>query len=123
MAVVADARRFTATGLDAFASGTFTGGKLRFASGANAGRAMEVKRHALSGGIVTIELWQAMSEAVAPGDGFGVTPGCDKLFSTCKTKFDNAVNFRGFPYMPGNDLVMAAPAANQKLDGGSRYGN
>jgi uncharacterized phage protein (TIGR02218 family) len=123
VAVASDDRRFTATGLDGFASDTFTGGKLSFTSGANAGRAMEVKRHALSGGIVSIELWQAMSEAVLAGDAFTVTPGCDKQFTTCKARFDNAVNFRGYPYMPGNDAVMAAPAVNQALDGGSRYGN
>ena len=45
------------------------GGKLTFTSGANAGRAMEIKRHAGTG---TIELWQAMSEAVVPGDAFAV---------------------------------------------------
>lgn len=96
---------------------------MSFTSGANAGRAMEVKRHALGSGIVSIELWQTMSQAVLAGDAFTVTPGCDKLFATCKAKFNNAVNFRGYPYMPGNDAVMAGPAANQTLDGGSRYGN
>jgi len=118
-----DARRLTASGLDAYANGWFSGGKIVFASGANAGRAMEVKRHALSAGIVTLELWQAMSAPIAPGDAFTVTAGCDKQFSTCKSKFDNAVNFRGFPYMPGNDAVVAYPAAGQPMDGGSRYGN
>jgi uncharacterized phage protein (TIGR02218 family) len=121
--LAADNRRFTVTGLDAFASGNFTGGKLTFTSGANAGRALEVKRHGLSAGAASIELWQAMSEQVAPGDAFTVTPGCDKQFATCQAKFNNAVNFRGFPYMPGNDATMAAPAPGQLLDGQSRYGN
>ena len=118
-----DARRFTASGLDTYANGWFSGGKIVFASGANAGRGMEVKRHALSAGVVTLELWQAMSEALAAGDAFTVTAGCDKQFSTCKAKFDNALNFRGFPYMPGNDAVVAYPVTGQPLDGGSRYGN
>jgi uncharacterized phage protein (TIGR02218 family) len=118
-----DARRFRVSGLADFAGGWFTGGRLVFTDGANAGRSMEVKRHTVSGGIVTIELWQAMSAPVAAGDGFSVTPGCDKQFATCKSKFSNAVNFRGFPFMPGNDAAMAAPAAGQPMDGGSRYGN
>jgi uncharacterized phage protein (TIGR02218 family) len=80
---------------------------------------MAVKRHAGA----SIELWQSMSEAVAAGDGVTVTPGCDKQFATCKSRFANAANFRGFPYMPGNDAAMAAPAAGPSLDGGSRYGN
>ena len=75
---------------------------------------MEVKRHGVAATSVSIELWQAMSEAVAVGDAFTVTAGCDKQFSTCKAKFDNALNFRGFPYMPGNDAVavVSRPAAN-----------
>ncbi len=123
VAGVTDNRRFAVSGLDAYTDQWFTGGRLVFTGGANANRAMEVKRHAVSGIAVTIELWQAMSEAVAAGDAFTITAGCDKQFTTCKAKFDNAVNFRGFPTMPGNDAVMSYPTANQTLDGGSRYGN
>ena len=123
VAAVYDNRRFSVSGLGAFDSGWFDGGRLVFTDGANAGCAMEVKRHAVTGGIVTIELWQAMSETVMPDDGFALTPGCDKQFATCKGKFSNAVNFRGVPFMPGNDAVLAAPQAGQPMDGGSRYGN
>jgi uncharacterized phage protein (TIGR02218 family) len=122
-ATVTDARRFTALGLTAYASGWFSDGKLSFTSGANAGRAMEVKRHTLSGTIATFELWQAMSEPIAVGDSFTVTPGCDRSFATCQAKFANAVNFRGFPYMIGDDAALAAVASSTPLDGGSRYGN
>lgn len=124
-AVVAafDGRRFTVSGLDDAAAGDFTGGRLRFASGANAGLAMDIRRHGKSGDLVTLELWQAMPRPVTAGDGFTVTPGCDKTFATCRDRFGNAVNFRGFPYMPGNDAVLAAPVADQPRDGGSRYGN
>jgi len=118
-----DARRFTVSGLGAFASGWFTDGKLAFTGGANEGRAMEVKRHAASGATVTVELWQAMSEAVAAGDAFTFSAGCDKQFATCKSQFGNQANFRGFPYMPGNDTVLSYPASSTPLDGGSRYGN
>jgi uncharacterized phage protein (TIGR02218 family) len=118
-----DARRFLVEGLDVFAGGWFAGGKLSWTSGANQGRAMEVKRHANSASVVSLELWQAMSEAVVAGDGFSLTAGCDKQFATCKAKFANQVNFRGFPYMPGNDAVLSYPSAGDALDGGSRYGH
>lgn len=118
-----DARRFNASGLGTFASGWFTGGRLDWTSGANQGRAMEVKRHAIVDGIVTIELWQAMSEAVGAWDAFAVTTGCDKQFLTCKAKFANGTNFRGFPYMPGNDAALTYPNRGDALDGKSRYGN
>jgi uncharacterized phage protein (TIGR02218 family) len=115
----ADNRRLTVSGLDTYASGWFANGKALFDSGANAGRAMEIKRHA--GG--ALELWQAMSEVIAPGDTLTVSAGCDKQFATCRDRFANGINFRGFPYMPGNDTVLAPPAASQVMDGGSRYGN
>lgn len=119
IANVTDARRFTVSGIAGYANNWFSFGKLSFTSGANAGRAMEIKRHAGTG----IELWQAMSDAVAPGDAVTLVTGCDKQFATCKSKFDNVVNFRGFPYMPGNDAALSYPVANQPRDGGSRYGN
>jgi uncharacterized phage protein (TIGR02218 family) len=123
VASATDARRFTVTGLGAYADQWFSGGRLVWAGGANSGRAMEVKRHGVAGTGVSIELWQAMSDPVTAGDSFTITAGCDKQFTSCKTKFDNALNFRGFPYMPGNDAVTSYPTSNQTLDGGSRYGN
>jgi uncharacterized phage protein (TIGR02218 family) len=123
IAIAYDSRRFSVAGLGSFATGWFDGGKLTFTTGVNAGRAMEIKRHAVTGAIVTIELWQSMSAIVADGDAFTVTPGCDKQLVTCQTKFSNAVNFQGFPHMPGNDAVLAAPMSGKVMDGGSRYGN
>jgi uncharacterized phage protein (TIGR02218 family) len=100
-------RLFTASGLDTYDAGWFTRGLLTFTSGANAGRAQEVKRHTLAGSAATIELWQPMALAIAPADTFTITAGCDKQFATCKAKFANATNFRGFPHMPGQDYVLA----------------
>lgn len=123
-AVLSARRIFSASGLASFASGVFAGGRLRWTSGANAGLAMEVKAHGQAAGIVTIELWQAMAEDLSSGDAFSVTVGCDKSFDTCKSKFANAINFRGFPYMPGNDAVMTYPnRGDGNLNGKSRYGN
>jgi uncharacterized phage protein (TIGR02218 family) len=123
VASVADNRRLTVAGIESYADGWFTNGKLIFTSGANEGRAMEVKRHGVSSLGVSIELWQPMSETIAVSDAFSITAGCDKLFKTCKTKFNNAANFRGFPYMPGNDAIVSVASQSQALDGGSRYGN
>ena len=58
---------------------------------------------------------------IAPGDTFTVTAGCDKHFATCQAKFANAVNFRGFPHMPGNDFLTAvARPGDPTNDGASR---
>jgi uncharacterized phage protein (TIGR02218 family) len=97
---------FTASGLEAFDDGWFTAGKLTFTGGANDGYAMEVKRHHADGDSVSLALWQAFAEPIAEGDSFVVTAGCDKRFDTCRARFDNAVNFRGFPHIPGNDFIL-----------------
>jgi uncharacterized phage protein (TIGR02218 family) len=103
----ASPRLFTATGLAAFAAGWFTRGLVAFASGANAGRAGEVKRHTLAGTEATVELWQPMAMAIGAGDTFTITAGCDKQLATCRDRFANAANFRGFPHMPGPDYILS----------------
>jgi len=111
---------FTASGLNAFADGWFTAGRLQWTSGANAGLAVEVKRHRSNGASVTLDLWQAMPHAIAPGNAFTVTAGCDKRFATCRDRFANGVNFRGFPHIPGNDFLIAYPVPGAPgNDGGS----
>ena len=37
--------------------------------------------------------------------------GCDKSVATCASRFANAVNFRGEPYLPGIDLLTRYPGA------------
>jgi uncharacterized phage protein (TIGR02218 family) len=110
---------FFASGLGAYADGWFTAGRLVWQSGANEGLAVEVKRHVAAGG-VTLDLWQAMPEPIAADDIFVVTAGCDKRFGTCRDRFNNAVNFRGFPHIPGNDFVTRyAVSGEPGNDGGS----
>lgn len=99
---------FTAGGLDSFEDGWFTAGRLTFTSGANSSLSVEVKSHR-KGAVVRLTLWQAMPEPIGAGDTFIVTAGCDKRFDTCRARFNNAVNFRGFPHIPGNDFVIAHP--------------
>jgi uncharacterized phage protein (TIGR02218 family) len=102
---VLSARRITASGLDAFDDDWFTRGLVTFTSGAASGEAVEVKSHSKSGGIVTLELWSGVRAPLQTGQTFVMRAGCDKHIETCRLKFANAVNFRGFPHMPGNDFV------------------
>jgi uncharacterized phage protein (TIGR02218 family) len=51
-----------------------------------------------------------------------VTVGCDKSHETCRARFDNVLNFRGFPHMPGNDFVVRVPQQGEPgHDGGSLF--
>lgn len=118
---VADNRLLQTTSLVGFATDWFTRGTVTWTSGANTGIKMEIKSHRLRSGTATVELWQQMRKAVVAGDTFSIQAGCDKLFTTCRDKFQNAVSFRGFPHMPGNDFVMSYPNRGETTnDGGSQ---
>ena len=115
---VAATSSFTASGLDGFADGWFTAGKLTFDSGENAGLSVEVKTHR-NAGAVSFDLWQAMPEPIVAGDAFTVTAGCDKSFAICHDRFANTINFRGFPHIPGNDFVISYPVQGEPGHDGS----
>lgn len=119
----ADSRHgFTATGLSGFDDAWFSGGLLTFTSGDNAGVRMEVKRFQTGAETQTFELWRDVPKPVLPGVTFTVTAGCDKLFETCRDKFANSVNFRGFPHIPGTDYVVKYPKSDDpRLDGSSMF--
>jgi uncharacterized phage protein (TIGR02218 family) len=91
----------TATG--APPAGYFISGKLTWLTGANAGRAMEVKDNDASG---AVWLQLAMEGTVQPGDTFSIVAGCAKSRDVCRDQFDNLLNFRGFPEVPGLDKLM-----------------
>lgn len=109
---------FLVSGLGAFAEGWFSAGRLTFTAGANAAVSMEVKAHRLLASGVSLDLWQAMPEPIAEGDAFGITAGCDKTFEACRDRFANAVNFRGFPHIPGNDFVLSYPVPGEPGNNG-----
>ncbi len=95
--------RLTPTSTGVPPAGYFDAGLLTWATGANAGRRMEVKTSAADG---RLELQLQMAAAIAPGDTFTVKAGCLKAREVCVTKFGNIVNFRGFPDLPGVDKIM-----------------
>ena len=85
----------------------FAGGLLTWESGANAGRAIEAKSWTQATG--QIELLLPMGYAIEIGDLFRIHPGCDKRLDTCIERFANVLNFRGEPYVPGQDSLMSYP--------------
>lgn len=110
---------FIASGLDAFVDNWFTAGKLTWVAGANAGLAIEVKSHRVLADGVHIDLWQQMPEVLTIGDTFTVTAGCDKHYTTCRDRFANAINFRGFPSIPGNDFLIRYPVVGEPGNNGA----
>jgi uncharacterized phage protein (TIGR02218 family) len=113
---VADEARFTAAGLEAFPENWFALGRLDWTAGANAGTRAHVRSQA--GGVVA--LFAPAGRGLAPGDLFEIRAGCDKAHATCRDKFANAVNFRGFHLMPGDDFAVSYPLRSGTNDGGRR---
>lgn len=113
-------RRLSVSGASTFAEAFFQAGTLTWTTGSNTGRVEEIKSHAKSASLVVIELWHKTAYPVAAGDSFTLRAGCDKQFATCRAKFSNGVNFRGFPHIPGTDFVTAFPSRSDKNNGASR---
>lgn len=82
-------------------------GELRWLSGKNCGLSFAV----INGEGNRIHLADQPTQAVAVGDRALLTAGCDKNFATCRDDFHNSINFRGEPYLPGNDLLTRYPGA------------
>jgi uncharacterized phage protein (TIGR02218 family) len=108
--------RFSVNGLSPYDPGRFDGGRLDWIAGANAGTRADARR--VAGNEIALAVPPGFP--IMTGDAFRLHPGCDKSFATCKAKFANAANFRGFPFMPGDDAAIAYPLRGEPLDGGKR---
>ena len=104
---------FDILGLSGFIDDWFTRGVLKF----NSGRSVTIRRHIASAPNARVDLWHGLKFTVSIGEAVMLQAGCDKQFLTCKTKFNNPANFRGFPHMPGNDFVLAVANAKDANNG------
>ncbi|MBA5776371.1 DUF2163 domain-containing protein [Stappia sp. F7233] len=117
------AQRLRVSGLESFAAGWFSGGRLTVLDGPDGGHSVEIAGHRIEAGEAVIDLFLPLSEAPAPGTQARVRAGCDKRFSTCSQKFANSLNFQGFPHMPGADFVFSYPSRGAaENDGGPLIG-
>lgn len=79
------------------ASINFVQGTLAFTSGVNAGVMTNVSS-VVAG--TSLSLAYPLQAVPNTGDGFQVEFGCDHTPGTCGSKFNNLINFRGFPLVP-----------------------
>jgi uncharacterized phage protein (TIGR02218 family) len=83
----------------------FEQGELRWLSGKNCGL-----RHMIVGvaaGALLLDRPPAF--AITADTSVDLLQGCDKLLASCANRFDNVINFRGEPHLPGNDLLTRFP--------------
>ncbi|OYY90516.1 MAG: hypothetical protein B7Y45_07850 [Sphingomonas sp. 28-66-16] len=102
--IAADARTLTVDVPEPGAN-AYGFGLLRWIGGANGGLTSAI---AASGG-ATVTLRVAPPLAVRGGELIELIEGCDKTIATCATRFANAANFRGEPFLPGIDLLTRYP--------------
>lgn len=120
--VVTDRRVFRFVDFVSHADRWFERGRLRVLTGHAAGLIGMIKNDRLSDAGREVELWQELGAEIAPGDMLQIEAGCDKRLETCRLKFGNVRNFRGFPHIPGEDWLMSYPRRNDNNNGGSLRG-
>ncbi|HEY9012128.1 MAG TPA: DUF2163 domain-containing protein [Devosia sp.] len=123
-AVVSEVRdrfRIAATGVEAYAEGWFGFGTAVWGTGKRAGLRDRVVSHQRLGDVDVLGFGAPVGDWVMAGDQMVVTAGCDRRLATCREKFDNVVNFRGFPHIPGSDFVLHYPRQGDELDGRALY--
>lgn len=117
--VIRDRKVFELSGLGGFAERWFERGRLVVESGAAAGLVGIIKNDRTVGNGRVIELWEDLRAEVVAGDVLRLEAGCDKRVETCKLKFANFLNYRGFPHIPGEDWLISVPRQGGVNDGGS----
>lgn len=115
-------RGFVLTGVSGFDDRWFEGGRFEVLTGAAAGLFGVVKNDRQEGSRRLIDLWQSIGAAMVAGDTVRLQAGCDKTTTTCRTKFANFLNFRGFPHIPGEDWLASYPVPDRAASGAKRVG-
>lgn len=100
-----------------FADNWFDFGRALWTSGARDAKTDRVTAQVTSGAATRLTFAEPIADWVEVGDGLTLYAGCDRHLSTCRSKFDNVNNFRGFPHIPGNDFVLRYPRAGSNLAG------
>ncbi|WP_417310847.1 DUF2163 domain-containing protein [Devosia sp.] len=117
VAAVRDRFRLAVTGLESFAAGDFGFGVASWSDGQRAGLKDRIVGHDRLGGVDLLRFAAPVGDWVTVGAALVATVGCDRRFATCRSRFANAENFRGFPHIPGSDFVLRYPRDGMVLDG------
>lgn len=93
----------------------YAGGILTFTDGLNAGFSREVKIDPnRNSGVV--QFWEEFPENVQPGDAFTLSPGCDRMQTTCALIYNNLIHWRGPGlFIPGLLALIAGPVTGAEL--------
>jgi hypothetical protein len=96
-------KEFEATTISMTAEQAYSG-RIVWLSGANAGRVSFIR--SWNDTSKRMVLYEPLADTPVLGDKFIFAQGCSKTITDCATRFDNATNFRGEPYLPGTAKVI-----------------
>jgi uncharacterized phage protein (TIGR02218 family) len=114
-----EGRRFHWQNLPGFEEGWFARGRLEVLDGPAAGLWGMIKHDRKLSSYREVELWESIRGKVVAGTQVRLIAGCDKRMESCRLKFNNLLNFQGFPDLPNEDWVMAVPKSSGANSGGS----
>ena len=89
----------------ALEAGIASGGVAVIQDGPLAGASRTIRTHSVVGASTELVLWEPFSLPLEGGEAIMISAGCDKRFATCRDRFSNALGFRGFPDIPGTDVL------------------
>lgn len=118
--LIRDRRQLIWDAFEGYGEGWFERGRLEALDGAAAGLWSVIKHDRIKDGKRVIDLWEPLRGALGTGDRVRLITGCDKRMEICRLKFDNLINFQGFPDIPSEDWVVAVPKSKGANTGGSR---
>jgi uncharacterized phage protein (TIGR02218 family) len=122
VAAARDRFRIAVTGVEAYAEGWFGFGTVAWNTGQRAGLRDRVVSHQRLGEVDVFGFGVPVGDWVVAGNALVATAGCDRRLATCREKFGNVPNFRGFPHVPGSDFVLRYPRDGAELDGRALFG-
>lgn len=108
------------------AQGWLSHGRARVLTGAGAGLIAMIRDARIVPATPTtdarfhVNLWEGFRAQLVVGDLIRLEAGCDKSAATCREKFNNFINFRGFPHIPGENWMGTYPKLGQPNTGGRR---
>lgn len=87
----------------------YTNGVITFdVTSSRPGEIYTIRASVWNGTAMQLDFWSPMPIAPIVGDTFSILRGCDKSLKSCKA-YSNIANFRGFPQIPGNDMLTQVP--------------
>lgn len=105
------------SGSGSFDAGLFDHGLAHWTGGKRVDLKDRIVSHTIESSNLILVFAEPVGDWVEAGDEVTVFAGCDRTFEQCKSQFSNAVNFRGFPHIPGRDTMLRFPHSSDSFAG------